>query len=220
MTIHCNICGSTDFASFRNRPAERCTSCDSLARHRVVAEAYSLLLSEGAEVLHLAPEPCIYPLLAKRFSEGYRTADAAPERYAHAPAESMRLPDDLGRFADGTFDAILHNHVLEHIPGHYGDWLPPFLRWLKPGGRMIFTIPGPYDLAQTKEGGENLATDAERLEHFLQEDHFRLFGREFEPWLAALEGGELEPDPVSDDRRAELGVRPGKGRVFVWRRAT
>jgi len=227
--MHCNICGGTEFETYRGRPGERCVSCGSKARHRVALDVYRRFLfplaqtskaGEGALVLHLAPEECLYPILKEAFGEGYVTADAAPERYPYASPVKLVLPDDFDAFPAGHFDAIAHNHVLEHIPGHWKDHLKGFVRWLKPGGVMIFSVPGPYRDRPTVEGGEHLASDAERLEKFLQEDHVRLFGSDFLPFLQAIEGGSLLDDGVSDKRRRELGVRPGKAPFFVWRKTT
>ncbi|MCG6859301.1 MAG: class I SAM-dependent methyltransferase [Salaquimonas sp.] len=220
--MHCNICGGTEFEVYRGRPNEVCTVCGSKARHRIALDVYERLLfphlGEGARVLHLAPRDCLFDVLAERLGAGYITTDAEPERYPHASPKEVVLPDDFDKFPAGHFDAILHNHVLEHIPGHWKDHLTGLVRWLKPGGVMIFSIPGPYRDGPTVEGGEHLPSDAERLEKFLQEDHFRLFGNDLEPFLRDLEGGELLSDGVTDERRAELGVRPGKAPFFVWRK--
>lgn len=218
----CNICQSTTFETFRGRPNEKCSSCGTLARHRTGWLVYNqhLLGTELAQsrILHLAPEPWLYPLLQERLSAGYITADAFPEVYPHAPCLKLFFPQDFDLFPDGYFNAILHNHVLEHIPGHYGDHLKAFARLLAPGGKMIFSIPGPYKGMQTREGGEHLKTDAERLEQFLQEDHYKLFGDDFAGTLASLEGGDVIPDGVSDEDRAAISVRSGKAKFFIWQR--
>ena len=217
----CNLCGSQEFAPYRGRADEQCASCGSKARHRVMWETYRRIIPEGkAQILHLAPEACLHRRLSAHGGTGYRTADYAPERYPHAQAMRLQLPDDLATLADGAFDFILHNHVLEHIPGRFRDWLPGLLAKLAPGGTMVFTVPGPYDIPETLEGGEHLKSDAERLERFLQEDHVRLFGRDLRPWLAARPDGALLPDPVSEERRAEIAVRPGKVVPFLWQRST
>ncbi len=218
----CNICGGTEFEPFRGRPAEKCSTCGSLARHRIGWAVYSrhLLDTDAAKgrVLHLAPEAALYPLLRDALHAGYITADPSPDTYPHAPCIRLFFPRDFDIFPDGYFSAILHNHVLEHIPGHYGDHLRAFARLLAPGGTMIFSVPGPYKGMQTREGGEHLATDAERLEQFLQEDHFRLFGDDFIETLRALPGGAVVPDGIDDAIRAGVSVRPGKAPFFIWQR--
>ncbi|MEZ5791159.1 MAG: class I SAM-dependent methyltransferase [Nitratireductor sp.] len=220
--MHCNICGGTEFEAYRGRPNERCRQCGSKARHRIALEVYEKLLfplaGEGAKLLHLAPEKFLHPVLKERFGAGYVTADASPERYPHAEPVKLFLPEGFSMFAAAEFDAIIHNHVLEHIPGHYKDHLAGFVNWLKPGGLMILSVPGPYMERQTEEGGEHLSSDAERLEKFLQEDHFKCFGADFVETLRNWPGGRLLPDGISDEQRAELSVRPGKAPFFVWQR--
>lgn len=215
----CNICGGAQFESYRGRPGERCATCGAKARHRIALDVYERLLfplaSGNARVLHFAPEAALHPILTAKFGAGYVTADAEPARYSHAMALKLRIPEGLEIFPDGYFDAIIHNHVLEHVPGHYRDHLCALLRLLRPGGLMIFSVPGPYMDRDTKEGGEHLASDAERLAQFLQEDHFKRFGRDFVAGLATLAGASLIGDGVTDARRAELGVRPSKSPFFI-----
>lgn len=218
----CNICGGAGFETYRGRPGERCIACGAKARHRIALDVYERhlfpLAGAGARVLHFAPEAALHPLIEARFGAGYVTADAEPARYAHAMALRLRIPHDLEIFPSGYFTAILHNHVLEHVPGHYGDHLVALLRLLRPGGLMIFSVPGPYMDRDTQEGGERLASDAERLELFLQEDHLKRFGRDFVGRLASLDGARLIGDGMTDARRAELGVRPAKSPFFILAR--
>lgn len=220
--LTCSICGGESFSDWRGRPDEQCDQCGALARHRVAMAIYQRhlfsLKGEGwpLRVLHLAPEPGLHPLLSREIGVGYICADASPERYPHAECLKLFFPNDFKIFPDSYFDAILHNHVLEHIPGHYRDHLIAFTRLLKPGGRMIFSVPGPYLGRQTIEGGENLASDAERLEKFLQEDHFKLFGADFVSFISEIPGGHAVADGVTDKIRASLNVRPNKAPFFIW----
>ena len=222
--IKCNICGSDTFQNYRGRTNEQCMTCGSKARHRVGWEVYQHhllpLIAEkpNARILHLAPEASLFALLKPILGGGYITSDASPERYPHAPCLKLFFPQDFDLFPDGYFDAILHNHGLEHIPGHYGDHLLAFTRLLAPGGKMIFSIPGPYIGQPTIEGGEHLGSDAERLEQFLQEDHFKLIGDGFFETLDALPSGSRVFEGVSDARRSELSVRVGKAPFFIWQR--
>ena len=221
----CNICGSEKFSSWRGRPDELCNDCGALARHRVAFDVYQIHLftleeeKKSLKVLHLAPEPCLHPALDEVIGPGYICADASPERYPHAECLKLFFPKDFAIFPNGYFDAILHNHVLEHIPGHYGDHLMAFSRLLKPGGRMIFSIPGPYKKRLTEEGGENLKSDAERLEKFLQEDHFKMFGADFIEYLRHMPGGSLLPDGITNEIRKKLNVRPNKAPFFIWEKS-
>jgi SAM-dependent methyltransferase len=218
----CNICGSQHFEAYRGRPAERCGNCGSKARHRIALDVYERLVFPLAmgrvRILHFAPEEALYRHLEPVFGAAYTTADLQPERYPHAQALRIALPDGISIFPDGYFDAVLHNHVLEHIPGHYRDHIAALMRIVRPGGVMIFSVPGPYADRDTEEGGEHLASDAERLTRFRQEDHFKLFGADFLRHIQGLAGIALEPDGITDTRREQLAVRPGKAPFFILRK--
>ena len=220
----CNICGGDNFVAWRGRPDEQCGECGALARHRIAFAVYQRHLftldeqPQNLRVLHLAPEPCLHPALDEVIGTGYLCADASPERYPHAQCLRLFFPGNFNIFPPDYFDAILHNHVLEHIPGHYGDHLMEFTRLLKPGGRMIFSVPGPYLDRLTVEGGENLASDEERLEKFMQEDHFKLLGSDFIEFLENIPGGEVISDGITNDLRASLNVRPNKAPFFIWQK--
>ncbi len=55
------------------------------------------------------------------------------ERFEAAPAEEMRLPDQ-------SIGTVVSNSVLEHLP-HLDAVLEAVARVLRPGGRLIFTVP-------------------------------------------------------------------------------
>jgi SAM-dependent methyltransferase len=218
----CNICNGTVFETYRGRPGEKCAGCGAKARHRIALDVYQRFLEPvpdfGARLLHLAPEPSLHNWLGVKFGAGYLCADAAPERYPHAEVLKLVLPQGFEIFPDGYFHAIIHNHVLEHIPGNFTTHLEAFVRILRPGGHMIFSVPGPYIDRLTEEGGEHLKSPAERLVRFKQEDHLKIFGADFVSHIQNIPGGLLVPDGVTDEKRAELSVRPGKARFFVWRK--
>ena len=218
----CNICGNNEFLEFRGRPLEECSKCKSRARHRTAWHVYErhLFDNEFAQqrVLHLAPEAAIHNDLKSRLGAAYLTADPFPEKYPHAQCLKIFFPQDYEIFPNGYFTTILHNHVLEHIPGSFENHLLSFKRLLRVGGKMIFSIPGPYEDRKTIEGGEKLATDQERLEQFLQEDHFKLFGNDFVEKLASIEGCSLLKDEITDEIRQSICVRPGKAKIYIWQR--
>lgn len=217
----CNLCGGTQFATHRGKPREICVSCGAKARHRVALAVYErhlypLIQRNPGPVLHLAPEKALSAVLSERVGSNYCPVDASPERYPHVQCMKMFFPDDFHAIADHTYMAILHNHVLEHIPGHFGDHLREFARILAPGGRMIFSVPGPYLDRKSEEGGEHLFSDQERLDRFLQEDHLKVLGYDFVEFIERMPGGMRIPDGITDKIRAELSVRPGKAPFFVW----
>lgn len=224
MDPKCNICECEDFAEFAGRPDERCTGCGAMRRHRV---AFALYERHGMldrpdswpshrRVLHFAPEAVLGDRIRAVIGSGYVPADAMAEVYGKAKALRLFLPDDLGVFPDEYFDFVIHNHVLEHVPGSFRDHLLAFCRILTIGGKMIFSIPGPKMNQDTVEGGEHFATDEDRMAAFGQVDHLKVFGRDLPEYLASIPGGEFAFDDLSDDERAQIAVAPNSNRFLVW----
>lgn len=193
MQTVCNICGSIEFNPFGTIPRANaeCISCGSLERHR----ALHYLLSTknflenrlGAiRCLHLAPERVTSDYLVKAFGAGYISADLSPQQYKYAKCIKLKLPEDLAIFPDEYFDLIVHNHVLEHIPGSFRLHIDEFYRILSEDGVMVFTIP-EYKITrgvrQTIEFGENLPTDQDRLREHGQRDHYKTFGTDLIEYL-------------------------------------
>lgn len=208
--MYCNICKNEVFQDFSNRKLIQCKSCKSLERHRLV---YQVLKSLGyldkekvfgkSRLLHLAPEKMTYDYLYPVFGSGYYASDLFPEKYIHANVLKLNLPMDLEIFPCGYFDLIIHNHVLEHIPGSFKEHLDSFVSLLAPKGHMIFTIPGVDLHRNTIEGGEYLQSDAERLLQFGQEDHYKSFGNDLIEHLNNLPGA-LMKDNINSLLRKEI----------------
>lgn len=162
--------------------------CGSLERHRYCMEVYKqeMVPDPKAKLIHFAPEECFKELF---FQFDYLPVDANPDIYPWCKPTKMWLPDDLAAVPTGTYDYMIHNHVLEHLPGNWREHLVEFIRVLKPGGKMIFSVPGPIRHGSaTVDGGEHLATDQERLEKFGLRDHFKTFGADLFDFLHSMDG--------------------------------
>jgi phosphoglycolate phosphatase len=191
--ILCNICGSTDFKVFGDRPRDNalCIKCNSLERHRALnyfLKANGFLENRlgVSRCLQLAPEEVTHEYLIKAYGSGFITADLFPQRYEHAQCLKLHLPEGFEIFPDGYFDLIVHNHVLEHIPGSFRSHIDEFHRLLAKDGVMAFTIPDyriTIGVKDTVEGGENLATDEDRLREHGLEDHYKSFGTDLIDYL-------------------------------------
>ena len=173
--MKCNICGGTIFDDMPKRPSVRCRECGSLERTRVAA----LYLAgqdkprPGASVLHFAPERGLARLLRESAGAGYRAVDIDPSLYPHVTAERFDLCRDLDRLGEGTFDLIVHNHVLEHIECNYTAVLARLVKALKPDGLMFFSVPIlPGGFTDELLDGDHEA----KLAHFGPSLHVRRFG--------------------------------------------
>lgn len=146
----------------------------SLERHRLLwlyLKNETNLFTAPLKVLHFAPEQAFY----KRFKElpniTYTTTDLNSP-LADVKADICNLP-----FADNSYDVILCNHVLEHIPDDTKA-LQELYRVLKPNGWGIFQVP--QDLKRETTFEDNSITDkADRAKVFGQYDHVRIYGLDY-----------------------------------------
>lgn len=146
----------------------------SLERHRLLW----LYLKEGTDffnkthkVLHFAPEQAFYKRFREMHGLDYTTTDLNSP-LADVKADICDLP-----FANDSFDIILCNHVLEHIPNDRKA-MEELHRVMKPGGWGIFQVP--QDLQREKTFEDPSITDKrERARIFGQYDHMRIYGRDY-----------------------------------------
>ncbi len=80
-------------------------------------------------------------------------------------------------FADDSFDIILCNHVLEHIPDDRKA-MKELYRVMKPGGWGIFQVPQDLKREHTFED-DTITNKKERARIFGQYDHVRIYGRDY-----------------------------------------
>jgi SAM-dependent methyltransferase len=172
----CPCCGGRfrRLAPQGRRRNARCPGCGSLERHRSLC----LYLRDrlGAldgrlAVLHFAPEPSVSAVLAALPQVDHTTADLDPG----AADEQVDITDIP--HADARFDLVLVSHVLEHVPQDAAA-LSELHRVLRPGGRVLLQHPIDYGRPQTYEDF-SLRSAAERLAAFGQDDHVRVYGRDF-----------------------------------------
>ncbi len=167
-----------------------CPFCRSTDRERLV---YLYLLhktdifDKHKNLLYVAPEPSVLNMLRTKAPIDCIAADIAPEN-------GMVKVDitDIG-FPDNSFDVILCNHVLEHIIDDRKA-ISELYRTLKPGGWAILQVPLSLTLKNTYEDA-SITTIRGREEAFGQEDHVRVYARDYE------------------DRLVQAGFRL---RVFKW----
>jgi len=146
----------------------------SLERHRLL---WLYLKNETdffvapSKVLHFAPEQCFLKRFKKLENLDYTTTDLLSP-IADVKADICDLP-----FKDSSYDIILCNHVLEHIPDDTKA-MQELYRVMKPGGMGVFQIP--QDLNRDITFEDNTITDkAERAKIFGQYDHVRVYGRDY-----------------------------------------
>lgn len=146
----------------------------SLERHRLLwlyLKNETTLFEQELKVLHFAPEQAFYKRFREMKNLDYVTTDLNSP-LADVKADICNLP-----FSNNSFDFILCNHVLEHIPDDKKA-MQELFRILKPGGTAIVQIP--QDLSREKTFQDDSITDPkERAQIFGQYDHVRVYGRDY-----------------------------------------
>ncbi len=166
-------------------------------------------------ILHLAPEKLLYDHL-KDNDNRVTTADFDPKWYRDVDPD-CRQEDATGfSFADASFDGVLANHVMEHIPDDKKA-AGEIARVLKPGGRAILQTPYSTRLSKTLE---DLSIDnpAEQARLFGQQDHIRIYA--LNDYLNRLSESGLEVQTV---QQAEMGIpdvpfQPGEVIIVGFKR--
>jgi predicted SAM-dependent methyltransferase len=179
--VACPCCGRTarKFAPTvlpvgPNRPNARCPNCGARKRQRYMRlylERKTNLLVDRLRVLHFAPERIFEEWLRALPNLDYVSTDLKRER-ADVKADITDLP-----FGDDSFDVILCSHVLEHVVDDR-QAMRELYRVLRPGGWALVLVPIDFSRSETFEDSTIVAPrDRERL--FGQDDHVRVYGRDF-----------------------------------------
>ncbi|HVC63281.1 MAG TPA: methyltransferase domain-containing protein [Acetobacteraceae bacterium] len=178
----CPICGYTGrFVSVGHPPRwdARCLNCGSRERHRLphlrVTEGGGDRLA-GKRILHFAPEQAA--MRRMRGNPLYEAADLVQPGVTHrVDIRRVGLPD-------ASYEAVIANHVLEHIPDDR-QAMRELFRLLRPGGVALPAVPLNATRQQIYENPA-IATPAEQYAHFSAADHVRYYGLDFADRLAEV----------------------------------
>jgi SAM-dependent methyltransferase len=193
----CPICGNRGRFRVVNTTGGKsetlCLKCGSLERQRRV---YLFLRStnlfeEPLRVLHIAPDTCLRRELETLPNLDYVTGDLS------APDVDVRVDVTDMPFADGEFDVLLCSHVLEHVPED--------AKALKELRRVVSAwalINVPTDPERTEiHEDPAIVEPADRLAHFGQEDHVRVYSVVGFLERLSRAGFDVELDPLPFTRR-------------------
>lgn len=166
-----------------------CPNCLSLERHRLLwfyLIRKTTLLEQRPKLLHAAPEVALMRKLKELYKDSkqnYVTADL------ESPLADMHFDIQQIPLTDGSFDAVICNHIMEHVEDDLKA-MRELCRVLRPGGWGI--ILSPVDLGRETTFEDNSITDPdERTRIFGQYDHRRIYGRDYAERLAEA-GFEVE----------------------------
>lgn len=188
---YCNICGSdieqwsycgndikTKYSITGNgKRVGLCPYCQSYDRGRwfyFVLKSFTSLFEYGGEILHFAPEKQIEKQLRKIENISYYTADIL-KGAADYVVDMTDMP-----FDDNKFDYIIANHVLEHIEDEESA-ISELKRCIKKYGKIILSFPVAMDINTFEI--EDLEQEEDRIYYYGQNDHVRLYGKDFKERL-------------------------------------
>lgn len=176
--VECNVCGS-EFRKFlpygrSGRDNALCPNCLALERHRLMylyLQRKTNFFKDNLKLLHVAPEYCFIDRFEKMKNLDYITADI------ESPLAKVKMDIHQIPFEANTFDVAFCNHVMEHVDDDIKA-MSELHRVLKPGGWAIIQSPQDWSRATTYED-PTITDPREREKHFWQDDHLRLFGRDY-----------------------------------------
>ena len=173
----------------------------SLERHRLIwlyLKERTKFFTAKNRVLHIAPEYCFIKKFSQLPNIDYVTADL------NSPWAKLKLDIQDMPIPDNSFDVILCNHVLEHVPND-AKAMSELFRVMKPYGFGIFQVPIDVTLNKTLED-KTINTPALRELHYGQRDHVRQYGQDY-PQKLREAGFIVTEDNFIDSLPKELATR-------------
>ena len=165
--FNCNVCGNA-YTHFKgNFPAPEnakaiadndviagfgknilCPFCLSNARERLIIEMLKTLHLKDEKILHLSPEKNVFNFISKYAN--VTTADLHPGFYKTIDKNIIEQNATKFSFADNSFDLVIGNHILEHIPDDVKA-VQEIFRVMKNGGQAILQVPYSETITHTLE---------------------------------------------------------------------
>ncbi len=178
--VECPICGSQyksflPYGRINPRPNALCPSCLSLERHRLIwlfLKKETNFLTAKLKVLHVAPEPCFMKRFENIHGQDYITADI------ESPLAKVKMDIHQIPFEANEFDAVLCNHVLEHVKDDI-QAMREIHRVLRPGGWAILQVPFFSPVPDVTMEDPTIVDRRDREKAYGQDDHVRKFGKDY-----------------------------------------
>ena len=228
----CNFCHSSydQFAPWYPAPADKaalennqviagygeniiCPYCLSTARERLLKAMLDTRFTiDNKQILHLSPEAPVYRFIRDRAD--VIAADYMPGFYKGiAPAVQFADATRLG-FDDNSFDMVIANHILEHIPDD-DRAMREIARVLKPGSPAILQVPFSTALTATLED-RSISDPARQSALFGQKDHVRIY--QLNDYLQRLRHAGFTVDYLLYEALQpfyQYAIQPGEGFILV-----
>ncbi len=176
-----------------------CPFCGSMDRERwlfyVMKEILHIDTFRG-RILHFAPELSIKRMIESNLEVDYYTGDVLTGKAMHVTDIT-----NMQQYGDGVFDYVISNHVLEHVTMEEKA-VHEVKRVLKQSGKWVFSFPICTDMEETFED-KTIVEAADRMKLFGQEDHVRLYGKDYKERFEGygLKIKQYSPQDLLDDDR-------------------
>jgi len=155
----------------RNALCPVCKSSDRVRLLYLFLRNKTDIFSNHTKLLHIAPEKPLERIFQKHKNISYLTTDIERENVM----EKMDITNI--QYSVNNFDAIICNHVLEHIPDDLKA-MKELHRVLKSGGWAILQVPFSKIIKSTFEDS-SAKSEEEREKVFGQKDHVRIYGMDY-----------------------------------------
>lgn len=175
------VCKEKNVVGGGYRLNARCPRCKSDDRSRLIylyLKNKTNIFYENLKVLHVAPEMGLQKVFMAHPNIDYVSADL------DSPLAMVKMDITDIRYEDNSFDVIICNHVLEHIPDDRKA-MSELYRVLKLGGWAILQVPISLSLNKTYED-KTVTIPEEREKLFGQYDHVRLYGTDYKNRLEKI----------------------------------
>ncbi|MDY6905434.1 MAG: methyltransferase domain-containing protein [Thermodesulfobacteriota bacterium] len=170
-----------------------CPRCLSSDRERLVYlylfKEKKYILCDTLKLLHVAPEYNLAIKLKSNSKMHYLSADL------NASLADTQMDITNIQEHDETYDVIICNHVLEHIPDDL-QAMSELYRVLKKGGFAILQVPISLILEKTFED-PSVSTSEERESVFGHKEHVRIYGNDYRLRLEKA-GFSVTAHPLTD----------------------
>lgn len=212
--VTCPVCETSyrtllPYGRINPRPNALCPHCLSLERHRLIwlyLKEKTNFFGSKLHVLHIAPEACFIKRFERVHGDTYITADI------ESPLAKVKMDIHEIPFTENTFDAVLCNHVLEHVRDDI-QAMREINRVLKPGGFAILQIPFFNPVPDTTFEDNTITDPRERERIFGQDDHVRKYGHDYPKRIEQAGLQAIEDDFVNtlpEATRRKFGLVKGE----------
>lgn len=177
--VECPICDHK-FRKFlpygrKSRENALCPNCLALERHRLMwlyLKEKTDFFQSNSKLLHVAPEICFINRFEQLPHLDYITADI------ESPLAKVKMDIEDIPLDDNSIDVVFCNHVLEHVNNDQKA-MSEIFRVLKPGGWAILQVPVFHPIPNKTLENSSITDPKEREKVFGQDDHVRLYGKDY-----------------------------------------